>query len=82
MDSRMSEKEQAVIAEYETLVANLNTLNAKITALAQTPTSLVLDHLRVVERKTGLIFTLFKSSVWAILADLPAEAETSDTADD
>lgn len=72
-DDRMSPKEAAVIAEYEKLVANLNNLNSRVTTLAHTPTSQVLDNLRVVERKTGLVFTLFKSSVWAILADLPGE---------
>lgn len=29
----------------------------------------VLDALGVLERKTGLVFTLFKASVWAILAN-------------
>lgn len=72
-DEQMSPKEQRVIAEYQKLVNNLQTLNTRITRLAQTPTSQVLDNLRVVERKTGLVFTLFKSSVWAILADLPGE---------
>lgn len=75
MDSgdKLSPKEAAVIAEYQKLVANLSTINSRVTTLAHMPTSQVLDNLRVVERKTGLVFTLFKSSVWAILADLPGE---------
>lgn len=82
-DDRMSPKEQLVIAEYQKLVSNLQTLNSRITTLAHTPTSQVLDNLRVVERKTGLVFTLFKSSVWAILADLPGEhADDSQNGED
>lgn len=67
----LSEKEAQVLGEYRRLVENLQALNARITALATRPTSDLLDALRTVERKTGLVFTLFKSSVWAILADLP-----------
>lgn len=79
----MSPKELLVIQEYQQLVKNLQTLNQHVTSLAQTPTSQVLDNLRVVERKTGLVFTLFKSSVWAILADLPGETSSdSRSADD
>lgn len=77
-DGVLSPKEQSVIAEYQKLVVNLQALNSRVTALAHTPTSQVLDNLRIVERKTGLVFTLFKSSVWAILADLPAD-RSSDT---
>lgn len=81
-DEKMTPKEQSVIAEYQKLVNNLQTLNTRITRLAQTPTSQVLDNLRVVERKTGLVFTLFKSSVWAILADLPGEHSSEIRSDD
>ena len=75
MDSEegISPKEQLVLQEYQRLVTNLQSLSTTITTLANTPTSQVLDNLRVVERKTGLVFTLFKSSVWAILADLPGD---------
>ncbi|BFZ54278.1 hypothetical protein PYCC9005_001312 [Savitreella phatthalungensis] len=69
------DKEQQVLAEYRRLVENLTALNSKVSALAGTPASDLLDDLRAVERKTGLVFTLFKSSVWAILADLPGENE-------
>lgn len=72
-DEGMTQQEQLVIKEYQRLANNLQTLGTAITALANTPTSQVLDNLRVVERKTGLVFTLFKSSVWAILADLPGD---------
>ena len=74
----LSDKEVQVLTEYKRLVDNLQALNVRITALATKPTSELLDNLRTVERKTGLVFTLFKSSVWAILADLPGH----DTAED
>lgn len=66
----MTPLESEIIEKYQKLVQNLQTLNTRIQAMGQTPTSQVLDNLRIVERKTGLVFTLFKSSVWAILADL------------
>ena len=79
----MTPKQVAVIQEYQRLVNNLQNLGTKINTLANTPTSQVLDNLRVVERKTGLVFTLFKSSVWAILADLPGDGgENSAMADE
>ena len=74
----LSYKVVLVLTEYKRLVDNLQALNSRITALATKPTSELLDNLRTVERKTGLVFTLFKSSVWAILADLPG----NDTAED
>lgn len=81
-DKSLSAKEQAVILEYEKLVENLQALNNRVLTLAHTPTSQVLDNLRIVERKTGLVFTLFKSSVWAILADLPGDQSSDVHSDD
>lgn len=80
-EPKINAQEQLVLEEYSRLVDNLEVLNARITTLAHLPTSQVLDNLRVVERKTGLVFTLFKSSVWAILADLPGD-HASDQADE
>ncbi|QSL66861.1 hypothetical protein MERGE_001248 [Pneumocystis wakefieldiae] len=61
--------EIALLQEYSKLVQNLNTLSNILHVLAHTPMSQVLDSLSILERKTGLVFTLFKASVWAILAN-------------
>ncbi|ORY79937.1 DASH complex subunit Dad3-domain-containing protein [Protomyces lactucae-debilis] len=68
-DEQLSPKEQQVLAEYERLVDNLAQLNKAVHTLSQMPATQLLDNLRVVERKTGLVFTLFRSSVWQILAE-------------
>lgn len=73
MESRR-ELELQVLSEYAKLANNMQTVSAKVLELAQSPASDVMDDLRSVERKTNLVFTLFKSAVWAILEDLDAAA--------
>jgi hypothetical protein len=57
------------------LVGNLAELNEQVTALSQLGASQLLDNLRIVERRAGLVFTLFRSSEWAILADQTNEPD-------
>ncbi|EMR08534.1 hypothetical protein PNEG_03015 [Pneumocystis murina B123] len=64
-----SSLEIALLQEYSKLAQNLNKLSNILHVLAHTPMSHVLDSLSILERKTGLVFTLFKASVWAILAN-------------
>ncbi|KTW28329.1 uncharacterized protein T551_02748 [Pneumocystis jirovecii RU7] len=68
MDSP-SPLETCLLQEYSRLLQNLNKLSLTLHTLAHTPMAHVLDALGVLERKTGLVFTLFKASVWAILAN-------------
>ncbi|BFZ63360.1 hypothetical protein YB2330_004482 [Saitoella coloradoensis] len=63
----LSPLESALLSEYTSLSQNLTQLNTTIASLANTPTAQILDELRSLERKTGLVFTLFKASVYAIV---------------
>ncbi|KAG4302691.1 hypothetical protein PCANB_001097 [Pneumocystis canis] len=69
MDS-LSPLEIGLLQEYTRLVQNLNKLSNILYVLAHTPMVHVLDALSGLERKIGLVFTLFKASVWAILANV------------
>lgn len=50
-------------------------LSASIASLATSPTAKLLDSLRELERKTGLVFTLLKASVYSIVLQQQLEDE-------
>ncbi|KAK9382176.1 DASH complex, subunit Dad3 [Kockiozyma suomiensis] len=62
----LSPVEQDLLKEYRQLLQNLNTLSAELANLATVPTPEILDTLRVLERKTAIVFTLLKASVYSI----------------
>lgn len=59
--------EQEVLDEYALLLDNLNKLSNVLSSLAERPTAEVLDGLRMLERKTSLVCTLLKASVYSIV---------------
>ncbi|KAI0025126.1 DASH complex, subunit Dad3 [Xylariomycetidae sp. FL0641] len=59
--------EQEVLDEYERLAENMNKLATTLDVLATQPTSAILDGLRELERKTSLVCTLLKASVYSIV---------------
>ncbi|KAG7285217.1 hypothetical protein NEMBOFW57_009838 [Staphylotrichum longicolle] len=59
--------EQEVLEEYERLAENMKTLATQLDTLASAPASAILDGLRELERKTSLVFTLLKASVYSIV---------------
>ncbi|KAL4975331.1 DASH complex subunit Dad3-domain-containing protein [Aspergillus desertorum] len=63
----VSELEQEVLDEYARLLGNVNKLSAKLAELAESPTTITLDGLRQLERKTATVYTLLKASVYSIL---------------
>jgi len=81
---QFSPLEQEVLQEYAKLLTNMNTvrnfgkearvLMVKVSNLiadmAGQPTTRILDSLRSLERKTGLVFTFFKASVYAMVVCL------------
>lgn len=66
-DDLLSPLEQDVIEEYERLAKNMNKFASVLKDMAEKPTTEVLDGLRQLERKTGLVFTLLKASVYSIV---------------
>ncbi|WFC97757.1 hypothetical protein MYAM1_000476 [Malassezia yamatoensis] len=64
----LTPNEQVLLGEYAQLAQILRrvaTLSSQLSA--STAHADVLNDLRVVERKMGLVLTLFKASVWAIV---------------
>ncbi|AEO71423.1 uncharacterized protein THITE_2123755 [Thermothielavioides terrestris NRRL 8126] len=59
--------EQEVLEEYERLAENMKKLAALLDTLASAPAADILDGLRELERKTSLVFTLLKASVYSIV---------------
>ncbi|KAF2472188.1 uncharacterized protein BDR25DRAFT_259656 [Lindgomyces ingoldianus] len=59
--------EQEVLDEYARLLGNLNNMSTLLSSLAANPSAEVLDALRGLERKTSLVFTLLKASVYSIV---------------
>ncbi|PKS09727.1 hypothetical protein jhhlp_004348 [Lomentospora prolificans] len=59
--------EQEVLEEYERLAENMKKLASLLGDLADRPSTDILDGLRDLERKTSLVFTLLKASVYSIV---------------
>ncbi|KAI1344053.1 DASH complex subunit Dad3 [Xylariaceae sp. FL0016] len=59
--------EQEVLEEYERLAENMKKLASVLDTMAGRPTTEILDGLRELERKTSLVFTLLKASVYSIV---------------
>ncbi|KAI1201477.1 DASH complex subunit Dad3-domain-containing protein [Nemania serpens] len=63
----LSPLEQEVLEEYERLAENMKKLASILDTMANQPTTSILDGLRELERKTSLVFTLLKASVYSIV---------------
>ncbi|KAL2853236.1 DASH complex subunit Dad3-domain-containing protein [Aspergillus pseudoustus] len=63
----VSDLEQEVLDEYARLLGNVNKLSTKLADLAESPSSMTLDGLRQLERKTATVCTLLKASVYSIV---------------
>ncbi|KAF2267060.1 hypothetical protein CC78DRAFT_512718 [Lojkania enalia] len=59
--------EQEILDEYARLLGNLNTISTLLSTLSANPSAEILDALRGLERKTSLVFTLLKASVYSIV---------------
>ncbi|CAZ85812.1 unnamed protein product [Tuber melanosporum] len=67
--------EQEILDEYTRLLHNMNNLSTSIAAISGTPTAKILDSLRGLERKTGLVFTLLKASVYSMVLQQQLDVE-------
>ncbi|KAF2018891.1 hypothetical protein BU24DRAFT_458620 [Aaosphaeria arxii CBS 175.79] len=59
--------EQEILDEYARLLGNLNNMSTLLAELSANPSAEILDSLRGLERKTSLVFTLLKASVYSIV---------------
>ncbi|GAA5940072.1 Dad3p [Sporobolomyces koalae] len=62
----IAQLERQVLDEYSLVARNLDEMSTVVQRLAAVQPHL-LSELRPLERKLGLVFTLFKASVWSIL---------------
>ncbi|KAL4872643.1 DASH complex subunit Dad3-domain-containing protein [Aspergillus spectabilis] len=63
----VTDLEQEVLDEYTRLLGNVNKLSTKLSSLADSPSTITLDGLRQLERKTATVCTLLKASVYSIV---------------
>ncbi|KAF8251570.1 hypothetical protein K440DRAFT_538906 [Wilcoxina mikolae CBS 423.85] len=63
----LSPLEQQLLNEYTKLLDNLHRLSAVSAQLGNAPAAEMMDSLRMLERKTGLVFTLLKASVYSMV---------------
>ncbi|KAL4794471.1 hypothetical protein BDV19DRAFT_390072 [Aspergillus venezuelensis] len=80
----VSDLEQEVLDEYARLAGNVNKLSETLSSLADSPTTITLDGLRQLERKTATVCTLLKASVYSIILQqqMVNEAEAEQQAHD
>ncbi|GBE81729.1 DASH complex subunit DAD2 [Sparassis crispa] len=81
----LSETEAEVLWQYAKLSQNIKELIAETRRLSEAPDETLLKRLRALEVKMGLVLTLFKASVWAVINEQPvgddSGAYTDTTAD-
>ncbi|THV54324.1 hypothetical protein BGAL_0029g00180 [Botrytis galanthina] len=74
----LSPTEQDLLDEYERLAENMKTLAHTLETMSNNPTAYILDNLRQLERKTSLVFTLLKASVYSIVLQQQISEERND----
>ncbi|OJT12020.1 hypothetical protein TRAPUB_11430 [Trametes pubescens] len=82
----LSELEAEVLWQYAKLSQNIKELVAESRRVSEAPDEKLLKQLRGLEVKMGLVLTLFKASVWAVINEQPMADASSGyvdtTADD
>ncbi|KAL4071459.1 DASH complex subunit Dad3-domain-containing protein [Scleroderma yunnanense] len=66
-NTSLSVLESEVLWEYAKLAQHIKLLTAKTEELSEQPDEKLVARLRVLERKMGLVLTLFKASVWGVI---------------
>ncbi|ORX40785.1 DASH complex subunit Dad3-domain-containing protein [Kockovaella imperatae] len=72
-NSQLSSLEQEVLWEYVKLSDKIKRISNLAKETAETPNESLLTELRDLEKKMGLVLTLFKASVWTVVNDREAE---------
>ncbi|KAF7792912.1 hypothetical protein EIP86_004014 [Pleurotus ostreatoroseus] len=71
----LTELEAEVLWEYAKLSQSVKDLIAETRRLNEAPNETLLRSLRTLEMKMGLVLTLFKASVWAVINEQPASED-------
>ncbi|CAI2167187.1 7091_t:CDS:2 [Funneliformis geosporum] len=59
--------EKDILSEYEKLSSHINKINVTITQMNTSDIVILVDKLRALEKKIGLVYTLFKASVYSLI---------------
>ncbi|KAG1756324.1 DASH complex subunit Dad3-domain-containing protein [Suillus paluster] len=65
--------EADVLWEYAKLSQHVKDLTVTTKQLSEGPDENLIARLRVLERKMGLVLTLFKASVWGVINEQPVK---------
>ncbi|KAH9996827.1 DASH complex subunit Dad3-domain-containing protein [Russula vinacea] len=63
----LTQIEADVLWEYAKLNQHIKDLVIQTRSLSETPDETMLKRLRILERKIGVVLTLFKASVWGVV---------------
>lgn len=74
----LSPTEAEVLWEYAKLAQHLKLVTRKTRLIGEEPDQMLLARLRVLEKKMGLVLTLFKASVWGVINEQPAAEPSFD----
>ncbi|KAI0306432.1 DASH complex subunit Dad3-domain-containing protein [Multifurca ochricompacta] len=74
----LSQVEAEVLWEYAKLNQHIKDLVIQTRSLSDTPDETMLTRLRILERKMGLVLTLFKASVWGVVNEQTISAHPQD----
>ncbi|KAF8965219.1 DASH complex subunit Dad3-domain-containing protein [Flammula alnicola] len=74
--------EAAALWEYAKLAHNVRMVTQRTRLLNEEPDKVMLAKLRVLEKKMGLVLTLFKASVWGVINEQPEPSMHSAGYDD
>ncbi|KIK98099.1 hypothetical protein PAXRUDRAFT_134901 [Paxillus rubicundulus Ve08.2h10] len=77
----LTTNEAEVLWEYAKLAQHLKDLTTRTKELGAQPDQNLLARLRVLERKMGLVLTLFKASVWGVINQQPVTDPSREYAD-
>ncbi|KAF9780510.1 DASH complex subunit Dad3-domain-containing protein [Thelephora terrestris] len=77
----LTQTEAEVLWEYAKLNQRLKIMIAETKRLSQVPEEHLLKDMRQVETKMGFVLTLFQASVWGVINERAAAADTRDDED-
>ncbi|KAF9469239.1 DASH complex subunit Dad3-domain-containing protein [Collybia nuda] len=69
--SSLTATEAEVLWEYAKLAQHVKLVTQKTRLLSEEPDQMLLARLRILEKKMGLVLTLFKASVWGVINEQP-----------
>jgi len=74
----LTQIEADVLWEHAKLNQHIKDLVIRTRSLSETPDETMLKRLRILERKMGLVLTLFKASVWGVVNEQTFSAQPPD----